>query len=52
MHPETDLIRLAAHKVSLRRNIARQRAHCAAALARATQPLLGLKWLPYLSGSY
>jgi hypothetical protein len=39
MYPDRELSRLAAHKVALRQNIADHRAQCAAAAARATQPL-------------
>jgi hypothetical protein len=39
MHPESDLIRLAAHKAVLRRTIARRRAECVTAYTRVVRPL-------------
>ena len=42
MYPQSELIRLAAHKTMLRRVIARRRVECAAAAAGATQPLVWL----------
>jgi len=42
MYPQPQLNRLAAHKVALRRGIARRRAQCAEAAARIAQPI---EWL-------
>jgi len=42
MYPQRELIRLAAYKAALRRDIAFNRARCAEAAARAVQPL---EWL-------
>jgi hypothetical protein len=42
MYPDREMSRLAARKVALRRDIALHRAQCAAAAARAVQPL---EWL-------
>ena len=42
MYPQPELIRLAEHKVALRRRIAGHRARCASALAEAAQPLAWL----------
>jgi hypothetical protein len=42
MYPQPQLNRLAAHKVALRRGIARRRAQCAEAAARIAQPV---EWL-------
>jgi hypothetical protein len=42
MYPERELTRLAAHKATLRRDIALRRVQCAEAAARVAQPL---EWL-------
>jgi len=42
MYPQRELIRLAAHKATLRRDIALRRAQCAAATAQVVQPLVWL----------
>jgi hypothetical protein len=42
MYPQRELIRLAAYKTALRRDIALRRVECAAAAARVTQPLAWL----------
>ncbi len=42
MFPHQELIRLAAHKASLRREIALQRARCVEAAVRVAQPLMWL----------
>jgi len=39
MYPQRELIRLAAYKAALQRDIIRHRAQCAAAAAHVTQPL-------------
>ena len=39
MYPDREMIRLAARKVALRRDIALHRTQCAAAAARVAQPL-------------
>jgi hypothetical protein len=39
MYPDAELIRLAAHKATLRRRIAARRAVCADAFRNATRPL-------------
>jgi hypothetical protein len=39
MYPQRDLIRLAAYKAALQRDIARHRTACAAAVDRVAQPL-------------
>jgi hypothetical protein len=54
VYPHDELTRLAAHKATLRADIARSRAQCAQAAARLAQPLewvdrvraFGLRWLP------
>lgn len=40
MYPHRELIRLAAHKAALRRQITLSRAECSEAAVRATQPLV------------
>jgi hypothetical protein len=42
MYPNQELIRLAAHKAALQRTISLRRVQCAAAMAKATQPLAWL----------
>lgn len=42
MYPRPELIRLAAHKAALRRNIALRRTQCAVAAARLAQPIAWL----------
>jgi hypothetical protein len=42
MYPQGELIRLAAHKVALRRDIALRRVQCIEAVTRVAQPL---EWL-------
>jgi len=42
MYPHRELIRLAAHKATLRRQITLSRAQCSEAAVRATQPLVWL----------
>jgi hypothetical protein len=45
MHPQSELTRLSARKCALRARIRSQRASCAAAVVRLTQPL---RWLDEL----
>ncbi len=45
MYPQRELIRLAAHKAVLRRDIARRRSQCAEAAVRVSRPL---EWLDRL----
>lgn len=47
MYPERELRRLAAHKASLRIDIALRRAQCAEAAARVARPL---EWLDRVAG--
>ena len=47
MYPQSELIRLAAFKAALRRDIARRRVDCVAAAVQAGQPLV---WLDRMLG--